>query len=190
MTIGDVMAVALGIAATAATLWAAIIGAALLFGAKVRVGAQAVAIKPGGAVIHGAIIGGVMGLLGIVLLNAGPALIKLVGLGVLLLLIAAATFGSACLALLVSDRIREADKNLTPFAAVGRGAALLVGAGLTPGFGQFLVMPVLVFASLGAAWSALREKAARAEIIAPVAPAPSFATNDGPASSVSDYHLQ
>ncbi len=180
MTIGDVMAFALGIAATAGTLWAAIVGAAILFGAKARVGANAVSARPGNAIITGAIIAGLMGLIGIVLANAGPPIIKFAGLYVLLTLVVLATFGSACLALLVADRIREADSKLSHFANVGRGAALLVGGGLVPGVGQLLVMPVLVFASLGATWFALfQKKAAIAVAAAPVAPT----------TPLSDYHL-
>jgi hypothetical protein len=58
--------------------------------------------------------------------------------------------------MLLADRVLEHEPKISPYAALMRGAALVVVPGLLPVLGWFLVAPVMLFVGLGASTKALR----------------------------------
>jgi len=75
---------------------------------------------------------------------------------VVLAMLSLAALGGSGLAMLAADRVQEHEPRLSAYAALMRGAALVVVPGLLPVFGWFLVGPALLFVGVGAGVRALR----------------------------------
>ena len=156
MTIGDVLA-AMGAVFLVGAGWAAtLLLVALAFPERVRRAGEATVAAPGVCLARGAGIaphgrrvrrharpsGGGAGAAGRVALWAGLGL--------------AAALGSAGIVSILGERIREVGTEMPPFAALTRGTALYVLAGLLPVVGWFLITPLALLLSLGGAFAALR----------------------------------
>ncbi len=179
MAFGDVLMVIALILGAASTLWAGIVVFSLLFPAKVRTAREHLEQRAGRAVGGGLITALLAGGVGLVLANLPNGLVKLIGWGVLLGLLTLAVLGSAGIASLVSERIGRADETLSPLAATGRAAGLMVAAGFMPLVGWFVIGPLALAASLGAGLVAVLAKpvrkaapAATIEEATPAVPAP------------------
>jgi hypothetical protein len=156
MTIGDVLAVVAGVIGAALSIWSLVVGAALLFERRARRAAYLLETRPLACLARGAMSAATAGLFAILLLSQANGLVKLIGMSLFLGLAGTAALGAGGLALLVADRIRGLDPRLSPFAALGRGAALMVLAGLVPLLGWFLVTGTAFLVSLGAGLAVLR----------------------------------
>ncbi len=161
MTLGDVLAVVMGVLATGTCLWAAFLGAAFLFPRKSEAARDALTQQTKKTLGVGVVTALLAGFGGIALLNVPNGLLKLIGWVLLVGLLTCACLGSAGLSLLAADRIRERDKRTRPIAALRLGAAVLVCAGFLPVVGWLFLFPVSLIASVGAGLIALRSKASR-----------------------------
>ncbi len=157
MTFGDVLSITLLIVVTVVTLWAGIVAFAVIFSRRAQVAADALTASPGKQVGIGVLVAAVVGLLSVSLMTAGGP-VSAVGFAVLAAALALAVLGSSGLALVVAARLREMDARYSPLSSVAGGAALAVAAGLLPLVGWFFIMPVSLFASLGAGVAALTAK--------------------------------
>ena len=159
MTIGDVLAVIAALFACGATWTATVLISALAF--PVRAGrAQAKLIaSPGACFGRGLLVSiAVVIVSGIVGRGPGPAKILSGALYVGLAVVAA--LGSAGIARLMGERIRETGAKMSPFASLTRGTILYVAAGYLPVIGWFLIVPVALCLSVGSGVG----------VLAPVAP--------------------
>ncbi len=157
MTIGDVLAVIAAVFLIGATWIATILLTALAFSAKCARARQAIMDAPGACLARGLGVCALFALAAAVMAHPGPrglvsALIW-AGLGLL------AAVGSAGIATLVGERISSVGSAMTPFAALTRGTLLYVAAGFLPIVGFFLVTPIALLLSVGAAVAALRREA-------------------------------
>lgn len=155
MTIGDVLALIAGVVSVCVSVWALLMGTALLFTRRTAAARTRLENHPLRALGIGALIVAVGGVGGVVLLNQPNGLLKLFGWALLLGLLAVSALGGGGLVLLASDRVRGMEPRFSAFAALGRGAGLLVVAGLVPLLGWFLIAPLMLVASLGAGCQAL-----------------------------------
>lgn len=158
MTFGDAFVYTMLILASGVATWAAIIAAGLLFARKVRHATDVLEKRPGVALGLGAGVGIVGIAIGIALMNAPAAPIKILGFIDLLLLALVATVGAAGLAALAGTRIGSLAPDRSAFASFSRGAAVLVAAAYVPGLGWLLLMPLQLFAGIGAGILALRRR--------------------------------
>lgn len=159
MTFGDAFAYTMLILASGITIWAAILAAGLLFAARARRATDALESRPGAVLAQGTVVGAGGITLGLILMNLPPAPVKILGFVVLLLLALVATIGAAGMAAIAGTRIGTLSPDRSAFASFARGAAVLVAAALVPGLGWLLLMPLQVFAGVGAGMAALRRKA-------------------------------
>ena len=160
MTIGDVLAFALLIAASGITAWAAILAAGLLFSERARRASEILVQKPGAAIGRGALVAVLGFSIGIGLMNSPAAPLKMFGIALMMGLLLVSTIGSAGLAAVLGSRIGKLAPNHSAFTVFARGAALLVAASYVPALGWFLLFPLQLFAGIGAGMAVLRRGAA------------------------------
>ncbi len=149
MTIGDVLAVIAGLGALGVCGGATLLLAALAFPERTRKAAEAITAAPGRCLGRGL---GVLFLIGGIALAlghsaAGP--VRLLGDVLWAGLFLVAALGGASIARLLGERIQADGTQMTPFAALTRGAALCVLAGFLPVVGWFLVTPLTALIALG-----------------------------------------
>jgi len=150
LTIGDVLAVIASVLGAAVTLWALLIGGALIFEKRAARACDVLEQSAGSAIGLGAAIALTGGALGLALVNQNNGLLKLIGFALSLTLLGTAAIGGAGLTLLLGERISRNVAPADPVLSLARAAGLLVAAGFTPLLGWFLVAPVAFLASLGA----------------------------------------
>jgi hypothetical protein len=150
MIIGDVLGTTFLVLAMCVSVWALLVGVALVYGepagdarTRLEMGARH-SLAVGFAM---ALVGGGLGTL---FANLPNGLIKLGGWALLLGLLALAALGGGGMALLVGGRIEERAPRLSSFGALGRGAGLLIAAGLVPLLGWFVLTPLCLLTALGA----------------------------------------
>jgi hypothetical protein len=191
MIIGDVLGTTFLVLAVCVSLWALLVGIALVFRESAASARGRLEARPGHALAVGALVGLVAGGLGTVFANLPNGLVKLIGWALLLGLTALAALGGGGMALLVGARIQDASPRLSPFGALGRGAGLLIAAGLVPLLGWFLVVPLSLLAALGAgasavfaAWQAGRPRRRTHPVLAGGGPPPVVPEGAGSAGMV------
>ena len=176
MAIGDAMIALAVFFGTGATLWAVLLVLDLLFPRRVEASAHLVQTASGKSFGIGVLLAGVGVVLGLGLLNgAGP--LKLFGIILLGFLAVVASLGSAGIARIVSERVR--DRTVSASIDINRlgdrardvslpdmktGAALLIGAGMLPVIGWFFIFPVLFVLSVGVGVQALRKERTEKEV--------------------------
>lgn len=149
MTIGDVLAVIAAVLTVGAALTATSVLLALALPERTRRVQQALTDSPKRCLARGlgvllavALLAGALGHH-----HAGPmrllALLLWTGLGAL------AALGSAGIARLLGERILQAGMDLPLFAALARGAGLVVLASVLPVVGWFFSAPVTLLLALG-----------------------------------------
>ena len=166
MVMGDVLAVIAGVVTACLSLWALLVGAALLFERQANEARTRLEVRPLRALGLGAALVITAGLVAIILINQPNGLLKLIGWILFLGLLALSALGGGGLALLVSGRIRGAEPRLSVLGALGRGAGLVVAAGLVPVLGWLLIMPLAMIATLGAGVQAVFHRTQVAPVLA------------------------
>jgi len=163
LIIGDVLAVVASLIGICVSLWATLVGTALLFSARsdrARLVAENSPWRSFGVGVGVALTIGVLS--AILLANPAPLgrLLGFLGAGALCSWVA---LGAAGVASLLADRLQARDRDITPVAALSRAAAIIVTACLVPFFGWFFVAPILVLVFLGAGTQSVlgRERRAR-----------------------------
>jgi hypothetical protein len=168
MTIGDVLAVVGVIGGICLSLWAMLIGAALLFEGRAQTARRVWEKHTGAAFGVGFVLTLLLGVGGIALLNA-PGALKIFGWIFLLALLALSLLGGSGLALFLGERTGARDENLSSLTALSRGAGVMALAWLFPVLGWFLVAPVCLIIGAGVGAKALPRKQKKQEIeVAPL----------------------
>jgi hypothetical protein len=155
-TIGDsfaVVAVLLGVGITA---WAMILAFALMFPARSDRSRTEFELGPVKSFWIGLISLVTLGTLAIGLANAPLPPVKLLGTGLILLLISLGMMGLSGLSLMISARIRAMEPSLSLYASLCRATMLVVIACFFPFVGWFLVAPILFTMGLGVGMLTLR----------------------------------
>ena len=150
-TFGDVLglvAVLLGVCICA---WTTLVVFSLLFPARATRAADVIRDSAPKMALRGFLIAAVLLIAAIVLSKVQMPLAKLGALTIFLSFLSLAALGCSGLATLVAGRVQEQEPRLSAYAALMRGAALVVVPGLLPVFGWFLVGPAMLFVGIGAA---------------------------------------
>lgn len=160
-TIGDGFIIAFTLTGLFITSWVTSIAIMLLFpnvSERARVAATERTAKTVGL---GLVLLLTIGLLGIVGLGNPLPILKLVGWVIILGLLAVAAVGTSGISQAAGYRLKELDPSISLSQAMLRGAAFVVGPTILPLLGWMFYAPLLLLASLGAGWKALRPLAVR-----------------------------
>lgn len=155
MLIGDVLAVIAVLAGMAFSAWAVLLGSAMLFQAKAEISRSLIQFAPFRTFFLGFVLLFVIGFISIALINVPLVLVKFFGWSGILLALSLASLGASGLVLLLGERLKEFDSNLTRFAALSRAGIFIVAAGLVPLLGLFIVLPCVLSIGIGCAVQSL-----------------------------------
>ena len=156
LSFGDVLAMVAGLLAICICAWTTLVLFSLFFPGRSARAADSIRSSASKMGLRGFLIATVVIVAVIALASLHrPAAVLLAWLIVLSLLSLAALGGSG-LAMLAAERVQEQEPRLSAYAALMRGAALVVVPGLLPVFGWFLVGPAMLFVGVGAGTKALR----------------------------------
>lgn len=158
MTIGDVFSIVATIFGIFLTSWATVVAVALLMPNAAERARRAVD-QPKLALWRGVFLTVPMLLVGIVLLSMPLPVAKLAGWLVTLAWMSLGAIGASGLAQAAGNRIQNLDSRLGAYASLCRGAAYVVGAGILPVLGWFAFGPLMILASVGAGFTAVRSAA-------------------------------
>lgn len=155
VTLGDVFAVIASLVGIGLTSWALIVSFGLLFPTKAEIASSALREGPGRSFLFGLLMTGVFGVLGVGALSNPLPGVKLFGWILVLGVMALAAVGGAGLSILASDRVRNLDPSLTPYAGFVRASAYLVTGSMLPILGWFAFGPVALVCAVGAGTKAM-----------------------------------
>jgi len=164
---GDMLVVLTIVISIAVSVWALMVGMALLFSKKAQLARDSFEEAPWRSLVMGVLAGGVTAVLGIAFVASPTLPGKLIGWGIISLFAAVAAIGAGGLGLLVSDRISRIEPGMSKFAAVMKGSAFVVAGGMLPVFGWFAYAPVVAIISFGAGVQAIWRRRERVRITAP-----------------------
>ncbi len=156
LTFGDVLGAVALLVGICVSAWTTLVLFSLLFPARAARAASSIRTSAGSMGLRGFGIALVVVVAILALAQYQLPITKLAITGILLALLSLAALGASGLAMLAADRVLENEPNLSPYAALMRGAALVVVPGLLPVFGWFLVAPAMLFVGIGAGTRALR----------------------------------
>jgi hypothetical protein len=178
-TIGDVLTIISLIAGFMLSLWAMVVGFAMLFNQKAEAARRLVEEHPWRSFLIGALVWGVVFITAQVLIAQPNGLLKLFGYAASTYLVVVTVVGGSGLSLLVAERIHEIDRRRSRYSAVGRAAALLIIGSMLPVFG-WILGGIAAIACVGAGFQALirvgQRRPARRHVSAPQ---PVAVGNDG-----------
>ena len=155
MLFGDVIATIAGLIGISLTTWATMLACALLFAPKTVAARRALDGKLAPVFFKGLLVLLIGGGLAVGLISAPPVAAKVVGLGLLAIVLATGAVGTAGIATLTSERIRQLHPAMSEFTALSRGSGILIAASILPVAGTFLFFPAIIIMGLGAGYSAL-----------------------------------
>lgn len=153
-TIGDVFSIVAAILGGFLTLWAAVLGAGLLFpmhSMRARAAVEDARMNFG----RGLLVLLTLGLVSVVLVNVPAVPMRGVGVMLMLWLFSISILGTSGLARLVASRVQDQDPMMSSYNANLRGTAIVVGGTLLPLVSWFGFAPVIFVVSLGAGWKAV-----------------------------------
>jgi hypothetical protein len=156
MTFGDVLAVVAGLIGVCISAWTTLVFFSLFFPARADQAAHSIQMSPSKMGLRGFGIVLVMAVFAIALFKLHNPMPTLLAWTILLALLSLAALGGSGLTLLAAARVHDREPQLSAYAALMRGAALVVVPGLLPVFGWFLVAPMMLFVGVGAGTRALR----------------------------------
>ena len=170
MSIGDVLSVIAGVLAVGGTLAATLTAIVILFRKRASAARAALETRPARTFGTGAACVLFVSIFGIALVGQPNGLLKLIAWVVLAAFFALAALGAAGIALLCANRIETFDTRVRPLTALWRGSLLIVAAGFLPIVGWFMVFPVSVIFSLGAAMTTFLEQRPRTAAAVSITP--------------------
>lgn len=156
LILGDVLAVVASLFGVCLSAWATLVAFSLLFPDRAERAADSIRESPGKMAGLGLVSTAVLALLSLSLLQQPLPLLKLAGWAIALSLLSLAALGCSGLCLVMAKRVQEHEPALSPYAALMRGAALVVVPGILPIFGWFLVAPAMLAVGVGAGTRAIR----------------------------------
>lgn len=176
-TIGDVLTFIGLIVGLLVSIWASLVGFALVFPHKADHAKANLQAAPWVSLILGAALLVLGVFFSVVLLNLHNPLTTLLGWGIALYMLAIMVIGGSGLALVMGERMQKMDRRCSPLRGLSRSAGLMVLCTLVPMFGWVLSV-IIWMASLGAGFQAVFVNRRRAVFAQP----PIQATNAaGPA---------
>lgn len=149
VTIGDVFSVVAAVLAICASAWAFMLTTTLLFPTKTQSARTAIEARPWKAFLTGFGLLLTLGWFSLALVASVNPGAKLLGTILALALLSIAAVGGGGLAQLIGERLRPMDPALSAYGAVGRGAGIIVAAGLLPLIGWWVFVPIVLAVSLG-----------------------------------------
>jgi hypothetical protein len=155
MTIGDILAVIAAILAIAATWAATIIACALLFQARSQQARDRLAAAPGRIFLRGLMFTAVALIVAGIVNSSHSGPTRILAGAILSALLLASALGGSGIVRLIAARINAADDTVNSFANLGRATGLYVAAGFLPVVGWFVLAPLALVFSVGAATAAL-----------------------------------
>ena len=158
---GDMLVIVTVVIGIAVSVWALMIGMALLFSKRAQMARDSFEEAPWRSFVIGLVVGGLVLLAGFIFVASPNVVAKLVGWGIISFFAAVAAIGAGGLGILVSDRIERMEPGVSRFAALTKGAAFVVGAGMLPVFGWFAYAPVVAIISFGAGIQAIWRRRVR-----------------------------
>lgn len=144
LTLGDVFAFAAILVGFSATVWGATVLTMLLAKSKTEAASSMIKAGPWKAGFMGLAMALVVIIFGIILINVPAPLIKVIGIGLLMVQALLGVLGAASVASLAAERIRRADSSVSEYGALVRASLLVVSLASMPFIGWFLVTPVLL----------------------------------------------
>lgn len=165
-TIGDVLTVLAVIAGTYVSVWAMIIGCALVFPKKAARAEEHLRTAPWISLILGAALFIIGGFFTILLLNLHNPVLTLLGWLLAVAMIVTMVAGGSGLALVMGARMQQLDRRCSAYRGLARSAGLMVLAVLVPIIG-WTIAGVAAFASLGAGFQAILFGGAKPARISP-----------------------
>ncbi|MCB8932161.1 MAG: hypothetical protein M9921_15475 [Fimbriimonadaceae bacterium] len=159
ITIGDALAAVGGLLGICASIWALVVGCSLLFGQAAERAEREIE-HPWRSFGVGLLVALTLGVVSFALVASPVPLLKLLGTVLYVVLLFVASVGGAGVAGTAARRIREMDPDLSPFAALVRGAGILVLSGILPVLGWFGIAPIALLVALGAGTLATLKRAA------------------------------
>ena len=156
MTFGDVLAAVAGLVGICLTAWSTLLAFSILFPERASQASDSIQGSAARVGARGAALGILMIVASIVLFRLHQPFFTLVAWLIVLAVLSLAALGGSGMALLMAGRVRTHEPQLSAYAALMRGAALVVVPGLLPVFGWFLVAPLMLFVGIGAGTNALR----------------------------------
>lgn len=148
MIIGDVMTAVFIVVFFGLSLWASCVLGAVAFPERVRRCADAFVGGYWKSLGIGALVGAPMVFVGIALLQ--HPVLRIFGILVLGFVVLLALLGSSGLVRAVADYVQAAGGAKTDYEAVAKAGLLVVLFAFLPLFGWFIVMPLVLVASIGA----------------------------------------
>ena len=141
-TIGDVLTVIGFNFGILVSVWALLVGLALLFPKKAKRAQEEIETRPWSNLFMGVFVYGFAAVVTVVLLNPHIPLLTLLGWGSAIFWISVMAVGGSGFAMLASERITALDPGRTTYRGLERGALLLVtSCGLLPVIGWFALHP-------------------------------------------------
>ena len=156
MTFGDVLAVVAGLVGICISAWTTLVFFSLFFPVRADQAANSIQLSASKMALRGFGIVAVFAVIAIALFKLHNPLPTLMAWTILLALLSLAALGGSGLTLLAAARVHDREPQLSAYAALMRGAALVVVPGLLPVFGWFLVAPLMLFVGVGAGTRAIR----------------------------------
>lgn len=163
ITIGDSLAVVATLGGVGLSLWAMLVALSLLFEGRSKSAERAVTASPWKSLILGAIIVLTLGVFFLALAGQPLPGAKLLGTVGLLWLLSQAVIGATGIVRVAAKRAQRLDPEASEYRSIVRGSGFLVIGGFLPFLGWFAFAPLVLCASLGAGFLALRREA----IVAP-----------------------
>lgn len=151
MLIGDVLAVVALLAGMSFSAWAVLLGSSLLFKRRAEIAKSLVQYAPFRTFFIGFLLLAIIGFISIALISVPLPAIKFFGWSGILVVLSLASIGAPGMVLLVADRLKSYDPDLSNFASLGRAGLFIVCAGLVPLLGLFVVFPAVLAMGLGCA---------------------------------------
>jgi hypothetical protein len=155
-TFGDILGFVALLIGVCLSAWATLLAFSLLFPGRAEQAAVSIRQSPSMIGLRGLGLTLVMVFVAVILFKIPNPLIKAIAWLDLLSMLSLAALGGSGLAMLIARRVRDQEPQLSAYAALMRGAALVVVPGLLPVFGWFLVTPIMLVVGIGAGTKALR----------------------------------
>lgn len=155
ITIGDALTVVGVIFGVLVSVWALLVGFAILFPAKAQRARVEVELRPWRSVLFGVLHNTVVLVLAAVFTAVPNPLFKLIGWFFYVALFSVMIVGGSGIALMAGARIQRMEHRRGNYRALERGALLLVVGSLLPFFGWFAFAPAVMTVAGGAGIQAL-----------------------------------
>jgi hypothetical protein len=153
-TIGDVMTFIGLIGGLLISIWASLVGVALIFPRKATRARTHLESSPWASLILGAALLFLGGLTTVFLLNLHNPLLTFMGWGLIIYMLGIMVIGGSGMALVMGSRMQKMDRRCSELRGLSRSAGLMVLSALVPMFG-WAVSVIMWVASMGAGFQAV-----------------------------------